>query len=145
MKFSYLVILFSLLLVSCSSDTTAAEDLEVGDCFEKPDEGEFRQILLTDCELPHTAQLFAQFTSEFDEYENLKSASLNVDPSTKLVINNSELKCNELLAEVALKNQDVPEDFTLFVLYPSEDAWNSGDKSVQCVLTTDKPWEGSIV
>ncbi|MGZ6779076.1 MAG: septum formation family protein, partial [Mycobacterium sp.] len=32
----------------------------------------------------------------------------------------------------------------LFVLYPSEDSWGQGDRTVTCVATTDTPRTGTL-
>ena len=53
---------------------------------------------------------------------------------------------NKCAPELATYSPEAAEDpdVGLFVLYPSEDSWGQGDRTVTCIATTDKPRTGTL-
>jgi len=123
-------------VVGCGSSVSAA-DLSIGDCFETPEEGQFTKVEKLDCEENHTAELYAEFASEEDDYSKISGSDLGVDQSTGLILSELELRCNELLVEVVENGADLPDDFDIFLIYPTEEEWEDGERNVQCVVTSE--------
>lgn len=99
---------------SLTEETTSAS-LEVGDCFELPDSGEFRDVAEQDCAGRHEAQIYATTVSG---------------------AGTAEAQCRALL-EPLLDGYDLPSDGAL-----AEIAVEGEPSSSLCLLTSDS---GSLV
>lgn len=53
-------------------------------------------------------------------------------------------ECDPKLAAYAPKLTENLEGYHLFVIYPSDETWASGDRSYLCLYSPDKPTAGSI-
>jgi|GEM_PF-3730495 len=148
MKFIYIFIigLFALSISSCSFINRNSSDLIVGSCFDVPPEGEFSDVELLSCDESPTAQVYAEFRSEEIDYSKLINSELNINQESGIVINSTELKCNEFLVELIEADEiNLPEDFQMFTIHPSEEAWIEGDKTVLCLVTSELGLEGSLI
>ena len=135
-------IVMSFLSAGCVGSSAA--NLTVGDCFEVPDEGEFSRVNSLDCDTEHTAQLYAEFESEDDDYSSI-DGNLGVDQTSGIVISGFELECNNLLVDIVENGIDLPEDFEIFLIYPTEDEWESGERKIQCVITSESGMNSTLI
>jgi hypothetical protein len=112
--------------------TVSATEVKSGDCLkELPASGLVITVDTAPCGEPHTGEIFSvmkmpdgDFPGQFaiEEYQN---------------------KCAPALATYSPEAAEDP-DVGLFVLYPSEDSWGQGDRTVTCIATTDKPRTGTL-
>jgi hypothetical protein len=112
--------------------TVSATEVKAGDCLkELPASGLVITVDTAPCGEPHTGEIFSvmkmpegDFPGQFaiEEYQN---------------------KCAPELAKYSPEAAEDP-DVGLFVLYPSEDSWGQGDRTVTCIATTDSPRSGTL-
>ena len=112
--------------------TVSATEVNAGDCLkELPASGLVITVDTAPCGEPHTGEIFSvmkmpegDFPGQFaiEEYQN---------------------KCAPELAKYSPEAAEDP-DVGLFVLYPSEDSWGQGDRTVTCIATTDSPRSGTL-
>ncbi len=119
-------------LVFFDKGTVSATEVKAGDCLkELPASGLVITVDTAPCGEPHTGEIFSvmkmpegDFPGQFEieEYQN---------------------KCAPALAKYSPEAAEDP-DVGLFVLYPSEDSWGQGDRTVTCIATTDSPRSGTL-
>lgn len=119
-------------LVFFDKGTVSATEVKAGDCLkELPASGLVITVDTAPCGEPHTGEIFSvmkmpegDFPGQFaiEEYQN---------------------KCAPELAKYSPEAAEDP-DVGLFVLYPSEDSWGQGDRTVTCIATTDSPRSGTL-
>ena len=119
-------------LVFFDKGTVSATEVNAGDCLkELPASGLVITVDTAPCGEPHTGEIFSvmkmpegDFPGQFaiEEYQN---------------------KCAPELAKYSPEAAEDP-DVGLFVLYPSEDSWGQGDRTVTCIATTDSPRSGTL-
>lgn len=119
-------------LVFFDKGTVSATEVKAGDCLkELPASGLVITVDTAPCGEPHTGEIFSvmkmpegDFPGQFEieEYQN---------------------KCAPALANYSPEAAEDP-DVGLFVLYPSEDSWGQGDRTVTCIATTDSPRSGTL-
>jgi hypothetical protein len=123
------VILFYFVL---GEGTVTATDVKVGDCLKEiPGSTRVLTVDTIGCEEPHAGEVFAVLTmpegdfpgqSAIEEYQN---------------------KCEPEL--VAYAPDAVTDDSVqLYVLYPTAETWEQGDRAVTCVATLNPPRTGSL-
>jgi len=127
-----LVTSVSILSAGCVSSDNPR--LTVGDCFEIPSEGTLTRVKSMDCNAKPNAQLYAEFESEEDNFSSVVPGNQQT---------RTELECNNLLKDLVEDENSLPEDFRIFITFPTEDEWESGERKIQCVVTSesglDKP------
>ncbi len=114
------------------SGTVGANEVKAGDCLtELPASGLVLTVDTAPCGEPHEGEIFAVMNmpdgdfpgqSAIEEYQN---------------------KCAPELAKYSPEAARDPE-VGLFVLYPSEDSWREGDRTVTCIATSDTPRTGTL-
>ncbi len=114
------------------SGTVGANEVKAGDCLtELPASGLVLTVDTAPCGEPHEGEIFAVMNmpdgdfpgqSAIEEYQN---------------------KCAPELAKYSPEAASDPE-VGLFVLYPSEDSWGEGDRTVTCIATSDTPRTGTL-
>ena len=114
------------------SGTVGANEVKAGDCLtELPASGLVLTVDTAPCGEPHEGEIFAVMNmpdgdfpgqSAIEEYQN---------------------KCAPELAEYSPEAARDPK-VGLFVLYPSEDSWGEGDRTVTCIATSDTPRTGTL-
>jgi hypothetical protein len=116
-----------------SGDDTAIVDLEVGDCFDLPDEaagGEIRSVPLVDCAQPHLAEVVAtgELNADDDPYPDDEELFARVDEACRA-------------AEVVESDA-----FGLLPIAPTRELWESFDGRFLCVAIPfgGDPVTGSI-
>ena len=107
--------------------TVSATDVKAGDCLkELPASGLVITVDTAPCGEPHTGEIFSVMTMPEGDFPG------------QFAIEEYQNKCGPELAKYSPEAADDPE-VGLFVLYPSEDSWGQGDRSVTCIATTDTP------
>ena len=129
-----------------SAGNVDALSLRVGDCFNDVAtknivEGEVVQISSVEgvpCSTPHHSEVFAKSSSLFSDYNSL--------PDEETLGNNSYDYCSEqlplflsldLFSEQAdTQIEEFNNKITMNFYYPTEEGWRSGDRSVDCIITS---------
>jgi hypothetical protein len=112
--------------------TVTATDVKVGDCLKEiPGNTRVLTVDTVGCDEPHAGEVFAvlqmpdgDFPGQpaIDEYQN---------------------KCEPELATYA-PNAITDDSVQLYVLYPTAETWEQGDRAVTCVATLDPPRSGTL-
>ncbi len=126
-----IIVLVAVLLIS-DKGSVSATDVKAGDCLAQlPASGLVITVDTAPCSEPHTGEIFSvmkmpdgDFPGQFaiEEYQN---------------------KCAPELARYS-PNAAADPGVGLFVLYPSEDSWKQGDRTVTCIATTETPRTGNL-
>ena len=119
-------------VVFIGKGTVTATDVEVGDCLrEIPGSTRVLTVDTVGCNEPHAGEVFAVLLmpegdfpgqSAIEEYQN---------------------KCEPELASYA-PDAIIDDSVQLYVLYPTAETWEQGDRAVTCVATLDPPRTGSL-
>lgn len=115
-----------------AKDNVIATNLKVGDCIaDVPTSSRVVTLPTADCNQPHGGEVYAVLTMPDGDY-----------PGTS-VIDEWQNKCPE---ELQTFSPPAMTDDTVgvFVLYPTQETWDQGDRSVQCIATLDPKRSGSI-
>lgn len=122
-------------LAACSSDV-AANDLEVGDCTDQDLSGAVGEVDTVDCEESHTAEVFAVFDVEGDDF-----------PGTAEISAEAAEGCNgDRFEDYVGVPYEESEIYTTY-LVPTEETWNEADdRTIICFAITEdgSPTEGSV-
>ena len=113
--------------------TAGVEDLKVGDCLaEIPDSAQVWTVKTVACEEPHTGEVFAQVTVPDVDF-----------PGQDAIIEEYEGRCEP---ELGIYSPAAAEDMSiaLYSLYPGEETWDRGHRTVTCIAMTLPPRTGSI-
>lgn len=126
-----IVVLVAGLLIF-SKDTVSATEVKAGDCLAGlPASGRVITVDTAPCSKPHSGEIFSVMTMPEGDF-----------PGT-FAIEEYQHKCAPELADYSPEAAEDP-DVGLFVLYPSEDSWKQGDRTVTCIATTDTPRTGTL-
>jgi hypothetical protein len=112
--------------------TVTATDVKVGDCLKEiPGSTRVLTVDTIECDQPHAGEVFAVLLMPEGDFPG--------EPA----IEEYQNKCEPELASYA------PEAITddsvqLYVLYPTAETWEQGDRAVTCVATLDPPRAGSL-
>jgi hypothetical protein len=102
--------------------TVTVDELAPGDCVEEPLEpGEIDEITVITCREPHAYEIFAAFPVE-----------AAVWPGDADVEDIAVEGCGERLDDALARYGVVDDALDLWVLYPTKDSWDWGDRSVTC-------------
>ncbi len=119
-------------LVVVDKSTVSATEVKAGDCLEElPASGLVITVDTAPCGDPHTGEIFSVMKMPDGDF-----------PGT-FAIEEYQNRCGPELADYAPGAAGDPE-VGLFVLYPSEDSWAQGDRTVTCIATTDAPRTGTL-
>jgi hypothetical protein len=125
----------ALVLAACGSDV-AANDVEVGQCTNQDLTGSVGEIDTVDCEESHTAEVFALFDLEGDDFPGAEEVTtLAIEGCTG----------DRFEAYVGLPYQE--SEIFSEPLAPSEETWNEADdRTVICfaVASDGSASEGSV-
>ena len=123
------VVVFLLLF---DKGTVSAADVEAGDCLEElPASGLVVTVDTAPCGEPHTGEIFSVMTMPDGHFPGQSA------------IEDYQNRCAPELAKYSPAAANDP-GVGLFVLYPSEDSWGQGDRTVTCIATTDTPRTGTL-
>jgi Septum formation/Domain of unknown function (DUF4190) len=103
--------------------------LATGDCFDNPtDTQDIESVTAIPCTQPHDSQVFAKFDLSGDDDAYPAPDALN-----KL----ADTGCNSRTGSI-----DKPKTtaaMTIRVLFPEQDAWANGQRTVSCLIVNPKP------
>jgi hypothetical protein len=115
-----------------AKDNVIATDLKVGDCItDVPTSSRVMTLPTIDCSKPHGGEVYAVLTMPDGNY-----------PGTS-VIDEWQNKCPEELQSFS-PDAMTDESVGVFVLYPTQETWDQGDRSVQCIATLTPKRSGSL-
>jgi hypothetical protein len=112
--------------------TVTATDVKVGDCLtEIPDSARVLTVQTVECDQSHAGEVYAVLTMPEGDFPG------------QAAIEEYQNKCEP---ELAAYSPDAMTDdsIQMYVLYPTAETWEQGDRAVTCVATLDPPRTGSI-
>jgi hypothetical protein len=122
------IVLFAVI----GSDRVTATDIAKGDCLaEIPDSSRVLTVKTIDCAESHAGEVFAVLTMPDGEFPGQSAIDDYAD------------RCSPALASYAPIAM-IDDSIELYVLYPTQETWEQGDRAVTCVATLDPPRAGSI-
>lgn len=112
--------------------TVTATDVAVGDCLgEIPDGTQVETVKTVDCSESHAGEVFAVLIMPDGDYPGMTA------------IEDFQGRCEPALA--AYSPDAITDDSVqLYVLYPTPETWEQGDRAVTCIATLDPPRTGSL-
>ncbi|OFJ51791.1 hypothetical protein BEL07_21045 [Mycolicibacterium grossiae] len=113
-------------------DRVVATDVQVGSCItDVPTESRIMTLPTVDCAKPHGGEVYAVLNMPDGDYPGAAA------------IDEWQNKCPE---ELATYSPDAMLDETVgvFVLYPTKETWDVGDRAVTCIATFDQPRTGTL-
>ncbi|VEG51466.1 peptidyl-prolyl cis-trans isomerase [Mycolicibacterium aurum] len=118
--------------LAVTSDTVTATNVAVGDCLaEIPDGERVLTVTTIGCDQPHAGEVFAVLTMPDGDFPG------------QAAIEAYHEKCSPELAEYSPESL-LDDQVQLYVLYPTAETWENGDRSVTCIATLDPPRTGSL-
>jgi hypothetical protein len=112
--------------------TVTATDVEMGDCLsEIPGDTRVLTVKTIDCAETHAGEVFAVLQMPGGDFPGQAAIDTYAD------------KCSPELASYA-PSAMTDDTVQLYVLYPTAETWEQGDRAVTCVATLDPPRSGSI-
>jgi hypothetical protein len=113
-------------------DRVDAADVKVGDCLaEIPDSTRVLSIRTVACDQPHRGEVFASVRIPGEAYPGSTAIAQYQD------------RCGPALATFSPAAMDDPA-VGLYVLYPTEESWRRGDRTVTCIATSESDRTGSL-
>lgn len=109
-------------------------EVEVGDCFDRPESPDTRKVPTVDCDEPHDLEAFARVDLDGDRY-----------PGDEAIADEARSRCNEPFAEyVGVRPRD--SGLVIIPVAPTAEAWDQGERTVTCSATVreDEPLVGSV-
>ncbi len=117
---------------SMGRDSVDAADVKVGDCLaDIPDGSRVSFIHVVPCEDPHKGEVFTVLTMPDGDFPGQPE------------IEEYQGRCEPELAAYSSAAATDPA-VGLFVLYPTEESWADGDRTVTCIATSDTDRSGSL-
>lgn len=115
-----------------AKDNVIATDLKVGDCItEVPTSTRVLTLPTVDCAQPHGGEVYTVLTMPDGNYPGASA------------IDEWQNKCPDALqsfSPAAMEDDSVG----VFVLYPTQETWDQGDRAVTCIATLEPKRAGSI-
>jgi hypothetical protein len=120
------------LYLAFGQGTVTATDVEMGDCLsEIPADTRVLTVQTVGCEESHAGEVFAVLQMPGGAYPGQAAIDAYAD------------KCSPELASYS-PSALTDDSVQLYVLYPTAETWDQGDRAVTCVATLDPPRKGSI-
>ena len=120
------------LYLAFGQGTVTATDVEMGDCLsEIPGDTRVLTVKTIDCGEPHAGEVFAVLQMPGGDFPGQPAIDTYAD------------KCSPELASYA-PSAMTDDTVQLYVLYPTAETWEQGDRAVTCIATLDPPRSGSI-
>lgn len=115
-----------------SKGTVTAMDVNVGDCLsEIPGDTRVLTVQTVDCEEPHAGEVFAVLLMPEGDFPGQAAIDGYAD------------RCGPELASYSPAAME-DDSVQMYVLYPTAETWEQGDRAVTCIATLDPPRAGSI-
>jgi hypothetical protein len=115
-----------------AKDNVVATDLKAGDCItEVPTSTRVLTVPTVDCNQPHGGEVYTVLTMPDGDYPGASA------------IDEWQNKCPEELQ--TFSPQAMADDSVgVFVLYPTQETWDQGDRAVTCIATLEPKRAGSL-
>ena len=119
-------------LLVFASDKVTATNVKVGDCLKEIPDGE-RVLTVTtiSCDEPHAGEVFAVLEMPDGDFPGQAAVEAYHE------------KCSPQLITYSPKSM-LDDEVQLYVLYPTAETWESGDRAVTCIATLEPPRTGSL-
>jgi hypothetical protein len=112
--------------------TVTATTVKVGDCLKEiPDGTRVLTVETVECEESHAGEVFAVLLMPKGDFPGASA------------IEDYQNRCEPALASYS-PDSITDNSVQLYVLYPTAETWQQGDRAVTCVATLDPPRTGSI-
>jgi hypothetical protein len=112
--------------------TVTATNVEMGDCLKEiPDSVRVLTVQTVGCDELHAGEVFAVLQMPDGDYPGQSAIDEYAD------------KCGPTLAEYSPAAME-DDSVQMYVLYPTVETWEQGDRAVTCIATLDPPRTGSI-
>ncbi len=126
-----LVIGAVVLYLAFGQGTVTATDVKMGDCLsEIPGDTQVRTVKTIECAEPHAGEVFAVIQMPGGDFPGQSAIDTYAD------------KCSPELADYA-PSAMTDDSVQLYVLYPTAETWEQGDRAVTCIATLDPPRSGT--
>lgn len=123
LKFALLSLL-AIALGACGSGLVAVNELEVGDCFDDPENEEDVLLIQTvPCEEPHQNEVYA----------NLELTQFQSYPGLQAIEDAGISECLDLFAGFVGVEYDASV-LDIVYLTPTQESWGQGDRDVTCAV-----------
>ncbi|MBV9513688.1 MAG: septum formation family protein [Mycobacteriaceae bacterium] len=122
------------LIVIFANRTVLATDVQLGDCIETTpaDMASVRTLPKVSCDKPHEGEVFALIPVSGDTF-----------PGQDALRDEYEKKCVSELDNYSSKAAS-DSAYQIFVLYPTQETWDQGDRRVACLTITQDKRTGSV-
>lgn len=115
-----------------NDDSVRPTSLQTGDCLKTIPSGDWvLSIDAVTCDQPHTGEVFATIVIPDGDY-----------PGDSVIASYQD-QCGPAMAEW-FPEAMTDDSIGLYLLYPTEETWQAGDRSVTCIATTDDARTGSL-
>jgi hypothetical protein len=112
--------------------TVTATSVEMGDCLKEiPDSARVLTVQTVGCDEPHAGEVFAVLEMPDGDFPGQPAIDEYAD------------KCSPALASYSPAAME-DDSVQMYVLYPTAETWEQGDRAVTCIATLDPPRTGSI-
>ena len=112
--------------------SVTADEVKVGDCLAKlPDSSRVASVDVVPCAQPHKDEVFTVLTMPDGVYPD------------RAAIEEYKGRCEPELATYSL-DAAVDPAIKLFAIYPTEESWNDGHRTVTCIAASDFDRTGSL-
>jgi hypothetical protein len=106
--------------------------VKVGDCLKEiPDSTRVLTVQTIECEQPHAGEVFSVLTMPEGDFPGQPAIDEYAD------------KCSPELATYS-PEAIADDSVQLYVLYPTAETWDQGDRAVTCIATLDPPRTGTL-
>ena len=113
-------------------DTVTATDVKVGDCLsEIPDSARVLTVKTVGCDQQHAGEVYAVLNMPEGDFPG------------QAAVDEFSNRCEPELATYSPAAM-TDDSIQMYVLYPTAESWEQGDRAVTCVATLDPPRAGSI-
>jgi hypothetical protein len=130
--FALLAVAAIVFLVFIGKGTVTATDVKVGDCLKEiPSSTRVMTVDTVGCEEAHAGEVFAVLLMPEGDYPGQSA------------IEEYQNKCEPELSSYA-PDAITDDSVQLYVLYPTAETWEQGDRAVTCIATLDPPRTGSL-
>jgi hypothetical protein len=115
-----------------SDDQVIATDVAVGSCIsDVPTSARVVSLPTVDCAEPHGGEVYAVLTMPDGDYPGAET------------IDEWQSKCPDALAEYSPEAM-LDDAVGVYVLYPTQETWDAGDRAVTCIATLDPKRSGTL-
>lgn len=121
-----------IIVAAVNDDTVNATNVKLGDCLAEIPGGErVASVKTVSCDQPHAGEVFAVLTMRDGDFPGQAAVEAYHE------------KCSPELQRYSPESM-TDDSVQLYVLYPTAETWEDGDRTVTCIATLDPPRTGSL-